>query len=166
MKKLFAVFFIGMFIIISDFMNEFNFKNLSEFFNITSVYIYSSMNNNQNIFTVNKNTNEEDITLLNNNGVDNIYKIEGVGLSILYNQDIDYCGLEINFKKGESLTKLIFALNAKIVKFENLCDRKIIYAYSNSFGKFVLDNGCKINFQICIYENEFKLGYPLLLGSY
>ena len=120
--------------------------------------------------------NEAEAELYNSQNVDNLLVINNginsvlpVNYEILKNLNVNtssFHGIEFGLSKQTKIQKLLGLLKSNIVKTEKIYDRLIIYSYSFYFPKYVLSDGKKINFQICVGEEEIKLGYPILLGAY
>lgn len=67
-----------------------------------------------------------------------------------------------NFDKDVFLS----SMGAQSVQSQEVCDRNIIYAYSPKLASFVYVKGVKVNLQISIDEENVRIGYPLIMGSF
>lgn len=85
-----------------------------------------------------------------------------------YSLDLeDYYNKDLKLNKQQlSLTQIEEQLGLKIVSNIELENRKVITAFTQKLRNFIYLNGEKINIQISLSENEIKIGYPLILGSF
>lgn len=168
MKKLFAVFFVVLFALcINGVEKQKSFSHLLNSSNIKSVLVYSNSKLNRTDNSFKKNTqNTQSASFLLNNGINNIYYVPRCNIKNISFKELDFHGVEFVFNKNVNIKKILFFLQANIVKQENIDGRCLIYAYSNFYDKSVTASGVKINFQICVGYDFVKLGYPLLLGGY
>ena len=79
-------------------------------------------------------------------------------------KNYDYLG--ISFETEKDLKTILKILNGKIISTQNIENKKIIYAFTNKFEKFVVFNNKKCNIEIVLEQNHNLVGMPLLLGSY
>ena len=81
-------------------------------------------------------------------------------LALVYGQTIstDINNIDIN--------AFLCDINANIKEEQTLCDRHIVYAYSNVLKDFVYVNGARVNLQISVDEDRVYIGYPLIMGSF
>ena len=62
--------------------------------------------------------------------------------------------------------KILYSLNAQIVKKECFDDFQVFYAHSPKISKYILMNFKKVNMQIVLKNNKITVGSPIILGSY
>ena len=108
-----------------------------------------------NILTENQ-TSKDNVVLLSAQS----FSTYSIDLEDYYNKD-----LKLN-KQQLSLTQIEEQLGLKIVSNIELENRKVITAFTQKLRNFIYLNGEKINIQISLSENEIKIGYPLILGSF
>ena len=158
MKKLFAVFFVCLFL-------QFGaarpvsvlYKNLTPN-SVKKVLLYSHNLEEKTDF------NKNGCNFMLNNGINNVYQASFKDL-MQYEKEFDFSGIEL-FVACIDINSFLINMCAKVVKTEKICGRTIIYAHSYKLQKCIAINGTKINLQICVYNNEAVIGYPVLLGSY
>lgn len=79
-------------------------------------------------------------------------------------KNYNYSG--ISFETKCTLDEILENLNAKTLSFQTLENKKIVYAYSPNFEKYVMVGNQKCNIEIVFENNKNLVGIPILLGSY
>ena len=69
-------------------------------------------------------------------------------------------------REAFNLNAFLTEFNAQDVLEEDVCDRTIIYAYSNKLSNYVYVQGKKVNLQIAICDDDVRIGYPLIMGAF
>lgn len=97
-----------------------------------------------------------------------IYKVKATSSEIANRiKDEDVVAVTFRIKgKFDDVEKILSRFDVKIISKQNICEKKVIYAYSKFFSGYNLARNKDQNIQIVVRENDVVVGIPLIVSGF
>lgn len=97
-----------------------------------------------------------------------VYKVKATTKDIANRiKDEDVVAVTVRIKgKFNDVEKILSRFGVKIISEQNICEKKVIYAYSKFFSGYNLARNKDQNIQIVVRENDVVVGIPLIVSGF